>query len=302
MNYLTLLNKPLIAFAVILILTLALNLKGQTEMIRTGQDMMKLLDDLTVENWNLSEGNYYNQDNLFDYINGGAELYLSYGFQGLINRIYQREDQPDIIVDVFDMGTSSNAFGIFSHGCEQVSREVGQGSQYTVGLLQFWKNHYYISLLASPETPQSKETVYRIARFIEKRIKKEGALPAILEHLPEEHLLPATIRYFKHHAWQNTHYFITTENIFNITGNTEAVLAKYQGLGILMLVKYPLEAEANASLNNFIKNLTPEDPVNKIVQIEDGTWIGGRLSGNLLIMVFDAPNEDAIHKLLHSIK
>jgi len=302
MNYLSFLNKLLIASAVILILTLFMNLQGQPEMNQPHPDMQRLLHDLTVENWELFEENYYNRDNLFDYINGGAELYLSYGFQGLITRLYQRGEQPDIIVDVFDMGTSPNAYGIFSHSCEQLSNEIGQGSQYTMGLLQFWKNRYYVSILASPETDESKETIFKIARVIEKRIETEGALPTILDYLPKEKLLPASIRYFKHHAWQNTYYFITAENIFNITSNTEAVLAKYQDLGILMLIEYPREEDASVAQDNFIRYFAPEDPIKKVVRIEDGTWTGERLSGNLLIIVFDAPEEAAVHELLNAIE
>ena len=56
-----------------------------------------------------------------------------------MSKTYQKEGQPEIIVDLFDMGTSQNAYGVFSHARETVEQNFGQGSQYTEGLLIFWK-------------------------------------------------------------------------------------------------------------------------------------------------------------------
>jgi len=291
-------NKLLIARITLLILLAILNLKGQSEMTPVNPEMQTLFKKIDLDGWILLEENDYNRDNLYDYIDGGAELYHSYGFQHLITRTYQRAGQPDVVVDVFDMGNASNAFGIFSHSREELSVEFGQGSQYTLGLLQFWKGRYYVSILASPETAESKAAAYQIARYIEKEIKSGGELPHILAYLPEKNLLPATVRYFTHHAWQNTYYFISSENIFNITVNTEAVLAKYQDSGILMLIKYSREQEAKDALDNYLHYFAVEEPGKNSIRLEDRSWTGARVSGRLLIMVYSAPQETAVRSLL----
>ena len=110
----------------------------------------------------------YDRETLYDYIDGGAELYLSYGFRRLTSRRYVREGEPDIVVDLFDMGDSHNAFGVFSHSREVVESRFGQGSQYTEGLLLFWKGRYYVSVLASPETEASRGAAFDLARRIER--------------------------------------------------------------------------------------------------------------------------------------
>ena len=104
------------------------------------------------------------RDNLYDYINGGAELYLSYGFNKVINRTYLRPEQPDIVVDLFDMGTSQNAYGVFSHSMETVDAAYGQGSQYSEGLLLFWKDRYYVSIMSYPETTESKKALLALGQ------------------------------------------------------------------------------------------------------------------------------------------
>ncbi|MEE9464267.1 MAG: DUF6599 family protein, partial [Candidatus Neomarinimicrobiota bacterium] len=75
----------------------------------------------TVEDWQTGRADkIYNRENLYEYINGGAELYLSYGFLQMISRTYTKSGKPDIVVDIFDMGSSRNAFGVFSHSREAI--------------------------------------------------------------------------------------------------------------------------------------------------------------------------------------
>jgi hypothetical protein len=260
----------------------------------------------SVDGWEVTEEDQtYNRDNLHDYIDGGAELYLSFGFAELANRRYARPGQPDIIVDVFDMGTSQNAFGVFSHSREVVDQSFGQGSQYTAGLMLFWKNNYYVSVLASPETPESKRAVGNLSRHIETAIAGEGPLPGILSLLPRASLVEESIRYFHHYIWLNSHYFVADENILHIDETCEAVLAKYGRADrrrILLLVKYPDEEKATLGYNDFVRHYLPELPEAPAVQIEDGTWAGCRRTGNLLVIVFNAHTKDEVLSSIESVR
>jgi len=74
-----------------------------------------------VGDWRVTEPDQtYDRENLYTYIDGGAELYLSYGFKKVVNRKYSNPGQPRIVLDLFDMGTSQNAFGVFAHSRETV--------------------------------------------------------------------------------------------------------------------------------------------------------------------------------------
>jgi hypothetical protein len=240
--------------------------------------MSSLLPD-TIQGWMVEEKNQYYRDNLYDYIDGGAELYLSYGFMEMVNFTYNRKDQPSLIVDIFDMGSSENAYGVFTYSCETVDSTYGQGSQYSPGLLLFWKDRYYISILASPETSESRETVFRLASVVDNKIPQEGPLPRIISLLPSEGLLDASIRYFKHHIWLNSYYFISDQNIFHIDSTTDAVLAKYRDGSLLLLIIYPDTAAATAAYQNFTAGFMPENPPDHVIQIEDGSWIDHLVTG-----------------------
>ncbi|MEW5814096.1 MAG: DUF6599 family protein [Spirochaetota bacterium] len=259
-----------------------------------------------ADGWKPAAGDeYYNRKNLYDYINGGAELYLSYGFNQLVSRIYSKPDQPDIIVDLFDMGTSENAYGVFSYSVETTDQSLGQGCQQTEGALLFWKDRYLVSILAWPETKESKEAVFKLAKIIEAGIPDEGPLPEILSFLPREALKEESIRYFRHHVWLNSHYFISDENILHIDETTNALLAKYGGRynrSILLLVQYQNEKEARSGYVDFAQYYLPELKDSDTLQIEDGTWNACRLNGNLLAIVFNAQDEHAALTLLEEVQ
>jgi hypothetical protein len=227
----------------------------------------------------------YNRETLYDYIDGSAELYLSYGFHHLVCCRYQSRE---VIEDAF-----------------------GQGSQYTEGLLLFWKGRYYVSILSSPETGRSKDAVFELARMIASAIPDEGPLPDVLARLPREGLVEESVRYFRHYIWLNSHYYVADENILHIDDTTHAVLAKYRRdreggteAEILLVVRYPDEAAAAAAHDEFVAQYLPErseGPAKPAVRIEDGTWSACRARGDLVAVVFNAPSEEGAVSLIGAV-
>ena len=278
---------------------------GISYMDTLSSDLSALLPD-KLEGWTI-EGTdkIYGPNDLYEYIDGGAELYLSYDFKKVINRIYMAPDQPDILVDVFDMGSSRNAYGVFSHARETEDITFGQGSQYTSGLLLFWKDRFFISIMTIPETEVSKKAVFRIAEHIDKAIPNKGPLPDILSLLPTESLDRGSIRYFYHYIWLNSFYYIADKNILHIDKESDAVLAKYGNIGerhLLLLVKYHDNKKAESAYDDFIKAYLPELSNQPAVRIEDGTWTACRRMGKYIVAVFNAQEKKITKSLIESVE
>ena len=69
----------------------------------SGKNIRALLPD-SIDGWKKkTEDKFYTPENLYDYINGGAELYISYGFIEVISRTYYKENQPELKVEIFEM-------------------------------------------------------------------------------------------------------------------------------------------------------------------------------------------------------
>ena len=138
----------------------------------------------------------FNRETLFDYINGGAELYLTYDFKQVFVRRFTGPQQDEIVVDIFDMGSSSEAFGIFTCERDDEDAGIGQGSEYGDGLLRFWKNRFFVSILAISDEQIAKSIILELGRKIADAIDLTGQEPPLLKYLPDEGLQKNRIRYY----------------------------------------------------------------------------------------------------------
>jgi hypothetical protein len=248
--------------------------------------------------------NLYTPGNLSTYIDGGAELYISYNFKNALSMKYMDSADNEIDVDIFDMGSAPDAFGVFAHSRETIDDRFGQGSEYAAGLLTFWKDRYYVSILAYPETAEKRDVVFKLGQTIANGIKSEGALPPIIALLPAENLLPETVRYFHHYIWLNSFYFVSNENVLNLGNDTPAALGKYRQDGaifFLLLVRYPDAARAEAASRQFRQKLL-DGAEDGMRPTKEGRWTGLQCRGDLVSVVFNAPDAPTVRAIFAKIK
>jgi hypothetical protein len=255
--------------------------------------------------WSMESDQYFNNDNLYDYIDGAAELYLSYGFDTVISRRYACPGEMDIVVEVFEMKGVRDAFGVFTNMREKNQHEFGQGSQQIEGSLIFWKGHYFISLSTNKNTEKSLAAIKKIAAFIDGAIPKEDQVPAILGLLPEQDLVPEGYCYFHHYIWLNSYYYIANYNILDINDHTDGVIAKYgppDKRSYLLLIRYPDKKAAQAAYDKFIGDFSPELKTESAVRLKDNSWHAAALQGTFVASVFNGQSEEEAVALLELTK
>ncbi len=246
----------------------------------------------------------YNRKTLFKYIDGGAELYLAYRFRKVYVYTYKKVGQPDIIMDIYDMSTAEDAFGVFTAEREGDEIGIGQGSEYAGGLLRFFKGRFFVSIMTHEETPQSGKAVLCLARAVADAIQSMGERPRLLSFLPQKGLIESSIRYFHNHTVLNLNYYIADENILLLGVHTEAVLARYsaeEGKPYLLLVKYPSTPAARTALRSFLNAYMP-DAIQGIVQTENGKWTATDSHSRYVAVVFDAPSDRWALSLLETVR
>lgn len=246
---------------------------------------------------------FYDRNTTFRYMNGAAELYRSYSFKLLMVRRYVKTGHPAILVELFNMGSPEDAFGIFSYETGEEEVEVGQGSDYGGGLLRFWKKNYFVNVYAERETPSIKTDILQIGQAIARNIKQEGQRPKFIHFLPTENLLEKTIRYFHLHQVLNHHHFVSHENILHLGEQTNGILASYfhsgvKGRTFLLLVQYPSEKLAEKAFQHFSKIYLPEASASKTVKTENEKWTSAQLYHQFILIVFDAPDQDKAEGLM----
>lgn len=242
----------------------------------------------------------YNPRTLFDYIDGAAELYLAYGFQSLTVRRLEKSGQPPIILELYEMETPEDAFGVFSFERQDEEIGIGQGSEFGGGLLRFWKGKYLGAVYAEGEGPEIEKTVIKCGQLIAQAIPQTAPLPKIIHFLPVGYL-EKSLRYLKNHILLNQRFFIASQNLLNINRQTEAVLVqylRYKQRMHLLFIRYPNLEEAQKAWKNFRLAYMPEALGKDRVQIEDRKWTLIKRFQEYLAIVLDAPDEAGGEEIL----
>jgi hypothetical protein len=245
----------------------------------------------------------YDSRTIFDYIDGAGELYLAYNFQNLIVRRFVKTGQPAIIAELYRMGSSEDAFGVFSFERQDDDVDIGQGSEFGGGLLRFWKGKYFISVYAEGEGPEINPAILDLGQQLARIIPEEGPSPRLISYLPgtEAGLIEKNIRYLRHYVLLNQRFFIANQNILILAKNTEAVLAQYwvdrQKIHLL-LIRYPTAEQAERALQSFKKFYMPEDKGKGVLQTEDQKWTMARRREKFVCLIFGASQERDAEKLI----
>lgn len=265
----------------------------------------------TVKGWIKSEApEIYNRKNLFDYINGGAELYLAYDFQQLVVQRYLPElkdslKEKSITVEIWQMNSSADAYGIFSFDEEGEEVRIGQSGIYSDGLLRFWKDKFFVRILGLGE--DLEEIILKLGSKINKRIKKEGKPPELVSQIPSDSLVPGSVHFFHKQIILKNLYFFSDQNVLNLDSETDCILADFR-LGKdrlkLLLVQYPDTTKAKSAQAGlerlYLKNKSSAD--GRIFGTKEKKLLGMDLEGNYLIVVLEGKDRKDILWLLNSTK
>lgn len=245
---------------------------------------------------------YFYPENLFDYINGGAELYLSYGFREVLSRRYECPGKPFIQVEIFDMIEPANAYGIYTQTREEEGNQYGQGSQILPGAVLFWKGPYYVSVISEYETSESEEMIRWLAGYIDSHIPVSGAVPDIASALPPRGLAEGSVVYFRHYIWANRYYYIADGNIFGIENDTHCCLGRYtspRGSYYVLLMDFPSGERAEAAWRGYWEEKAGEP--SPLTEQEGDRWHAGHRQGTRMAMVFRAPDRETAMEMVREI-
>lgn len=143
-----------------------------------------LLTENSLPGINLITTRHFDQNGLWGYINGGADLYLEYGFEQLAVHDISLEGSV-FKADIFRMSSPQAAFGIFS---ASRFRCVAAGLHYYHDCLTPYqyiaaKGRFYVSVSNTNGSPEDQEKTLSIGKAILKKIDAVALQrPAIFEN------------------------------------------------------------------------------------------------------------------------
>ena len=253
----------------------------------------------------VEEDAVYDRETLYDYMNGGAEVYLSYDFRDVRVRRFVGPSGDEVVLDVYDMGSSAEAFGVFSTSVEDPEVGIGQGSEYGAGLLKFWKGSYFVSVLNMGVDEETDALLLDIGKAVEAAISSTGPMPELMSSLPSEGLDERETSFFHSDVVLNNRYFIAMENVLQLTDETNCVFGEYGNAGEngkLLIVEYGNDAWAEEAFDEFLRSYLPEAGDDHLHQLESGHWVIARRNERYVAIVFEAPSEERAVELLSQVE
>lgn len=205
----------------------------------------------TLAGWQpLTEAATYNRDNLFNLVDGQADAFFAYGFEQVVTRRYQNADGIFANVEIWQLATSADAYGLFHGGRAGQPVKIGvEGDADPGRRLAFWQDRYFASISASGSI--SDDVLRDIANGIASQLPAGGTVPNIVSRLPAENIVEGSRLFLHEEISIQNEVWLGGENLLGLSPQTNGALARYTLNGAtarLLLVEYSTSAQAGDAL------------------------------------------------------
>ncbi|MBF0502489.1 MAG: hypothetical protein HQM09_20290 [Candidatus Riflebacteria bacterium] len=195
-------NPAFRTFMAILILLLPMFISSERSFAEaSGTTIEELLPAANfLDGWTMEEKvETFSRETLYERIDGEAEMYLPYGFESLVSTYYgmgAKENRSSLAVDIFKMGSSLDAFGIYSNyrDSEDEAIKVGVDGVISESQLMFYQDRYFIHLSASGSKKPDRKAFIACAEAISKKLPPP-LLPKEFELFKAPGISPRTEKY-----------------------------------------------------------------------------------------------------------
>lgn len=161
------------------------------------------------------------------------DLYHAYGFERQAEVEYETPQfgsRPLILLEVFDMGTPENAFGIYNfHTYPQMKFEwVGSKAMLSGNYLRFSKGKYFIEIEGYEIATGIREAMIALAKIITAQIKDPPPKPQTLALLPSSNKVSGSVKLFRSNWVLRQIYSTLPVNVPQLTDTPLGISARYR--------------------------------------------------------------------------
>ncbi len=142
-----------------------------------------------VSGWKIPDPpQIFSPKNLYEYIDGAADLYLSYDFQDLNMAEYRNEQKAAVTIEIYRHKNPTQAFGIYSQERLENAKflDIGAQAYQEPTVLNFLTGPYYVKMNGYKTGAEDEKIMLTFARKIEELLGGKSPLPAVLSLFPEE--------------------------------------------------------------------------------------------------------------------
>jgi hypothetical protein len=215
-----------------------------------------------VDGWTpAGQPQVFSPETLYDYINGGSDLYLKYDFEEL-RVVEYRKDTMSVLAEIYRHRDADHAFGIYSQERVPSADFLPLGAQgyYENAVCNFIQGGYYVKLSSDSTGPEDQKILLAFARRMSQELPAQAALPAVLSAFPAEGKKPNSEKFiakdFLGYAFLHSGFI----------ADYDRASQKYQ----LFVISGDSPDDARAMLGQYLKQIKQEtNPAEGAFQVTD---------------------------------
>jgi len=247
-----------------------------------------------LSQWKLqAKPEVFSGEALFNYIDGGAEIYFEYGFRQVLVQDFLDSAGDLISLEIFEMASAESAYGIYSfkRSPEGEPINLDDEAQLADYYLNLWKGNFLVTVTGSNSGEKIREGVLTIGRAVEAKIKGRAEKPDLVTLLPTTGLLEQSVKYFKGQLGLFNSYPFFTADVFVFK---QAVKGDYAAGYSLFILEYPdsqsarqrfAEAEKNLRKSERYRDFSAEEGIIQAVDGKGRQIFGSASRKYLLLLV-----------------
>lgn len=236
---------------------------------------------------------------LFNHIDGGADLFLEFGFERVTVQRYVRAG-TEIAAEVYEMSGPESALGVYLMKCgretalpEIPARNSSETAQFTI-----LKGRYFVQVDNFSEDKAAVPAMIQLSRAILDQVKDEKADPGLAALLPREGKIQGSERLIRGPVALQPFFTFGEGDIFVQGGKIFGMLAEYSddagGKFFRFAAAYPSAAAARETFLGLKANL---DPYLKIVEAKDETFVFEDFKGRFGLVRVSGAKLEALFNL-----
>lgn len=203
----------------------------------------------------------YTSKNLYDRINGGAELFMEFGFERLLIQHYLK-DSTEISAEVYQMECPAAALGIYLTKCGNETPVASIPTRNTGNRFQFTllKGNCFIFINNFSGDNDFIPTMTTLAQQVLERIPEQPPV-ALFQNLPQQNLIEGSERLIRGPYALQPIFTFGSGDILQLSRKVFALVADYltddEKKYTFLFIPYPDKNAAVAAYQNLIQNLDP---------------------------------------------
>ncbi|MEN6560061.1 MAG: DUF6599 family protein [Acidobacteriota bacterium] len=226
-----------------------------------GQETLRALLPASgaVPGWNRDgDPQEFAGEDLYTYIDGGAEIYQEYGFRRVVVQDYRDAAGKSVSLEIFEMSDPAAAFGIytFKRSGKGKSVPLGAGGDLEDYYLNFWKGRSLVTLTGFDEAPGTLAGLQALAGAVDAGIADKADPPAIVAALPPAGLKPGSVKYIRGLLGLNNVYSLYTARGLAFK---EGVKGDYENGSSLIALEYAAKEACAAAWTELKASLDSTD-------------------------------------------